>query len=73
MRITKTGCDHFSLTTTGDELMILNNVLNEVCNGIEVDEFSTRIGVPVEVVRELLAVVHETLDKADLRASSGPG
>ena len=45
---------------TSDELEILNNALNEVCNGINLkNEFDTRMGCTVEEARGLLAQVHE--------------
>jgi len=39
-----------------DELILINNALNEVCNGFELDdaEFATRVGADREVVRRLL-------------------
>jgi len=36
-----------------DDLMIIHNALNEICNAIDLQEFETRIGHPKEVVREL--------------------
>ncbi len=43
---------------TTDELVIINNALNEVCNGIHlVGEFDTRMGCTVEHARELLAKI----------------
>jgi hypothetical protein len=45
---------------TKDELGIVNNALNEVCNGIQLDrEFDTRMGCTVEEARALLAKIHE--------------
>jgi hypothetical protein len=42
-----------------DELGIVNNALNEVCNGIQLDgEFDTRMGCTVEEAGELLAKIH---------------
>ena len=32
------------LTIDENELLILNSALNEICNGISVPEFETRIG-----------------------------
>jgi hypothetical protein len=51
---------------TADELLIINNALNEVCNGIdfEDDEFSARVGFPREQVRQLLAKVRDLLEKS---------
>jgi len=44
---------------TTDELGIINNALNEVCNGIHLEkEFDTRIGCTVEEARELLVKIH---------------
>jgi hypothetical protein len=44
---------------TKDELGIVNNALNEVCNGIQLEgEFDTRMGCTVEEARALLAKIH---------------
>ncbi|MEG5560780.1 hypothetical protein [Enterobacter roggenkampii] len=42
------------LTIDENELLILNSVLNEICNGISVPEFETRIGASKEDVCALL-------------------
>jgi hypothetical protein len=42
-----------------DELGIINNALNEICNGINLEgEFDTRMGCTVEETRALLAKIH---------------
>jgi hypothetical protein len=42
-----------------NELGIINNALNEVCNGIELQgEFDTRMGCSVEEARVVLAKIH---------------
>ena len=44
---------------TSNELAIINNALNEVCNGIHLEgEFGTRMGCTVEEARDLLAEIH---------------
>ena len=44
---------------TDDELQIINNALNEVCNGIDLrGEFDIRMGCTVEQARELLEKIH---------------
>jgi hypothetical protein len=44
------------------ELEIINNALNEVCNGIHLEgEFETRMGCTVERGRELLAKIHSAI------------
>lgn len=46
-------------TLTPAELRIVNNALNEVCNGIHLEgEFDTRMGCTVEQGRALLAKIH---------------
>jgi len=50
------GCMLVELTK--DELGIINNALNEVCNGIDLEgEFDTRMGCTVEQPRAVLAKI----------------
>ena len=37
------------------ELAIINNALNEICHGIDLPEFATRIGAEPAAARRLLA------------------
>jgi hypothetical protein len=50
-------------TFTHEELVVINNALNEVCNGLSFDddEFQTRIGYPRAMVQSLLKKVAKTL------------
>ena len=59
-----------AVTLTHDEILMLNQALNEVANGVQIsdDEFETRIGFTRRQVRELLARVN-ALTKPDERAS----
>lgn len=50
------------IRVTEDELLILNSALNEVCNGISVSEFDTRIGATRDDVASLLEKIGQTLD-----------
>lgn len=44
---------------TKDALGIINNALNEVCNGIDLEGgFDTRMGCTVEEARAVLAKIH---------------
>jgi len=54
------------LRVSEGELVLLNNALNEVCNGVDFcdAEFQTRLGVPREQARILLARIGATLDSA---------
>lgn len=53
------------VTLTEDELLLIANALNEVCNGVEIDdfEFATRIGVDRARAREVLSAVGAALDR----------
>lgn len=46
-----------------DELVILNNCMNEICNGVRIEdwEFETRIGSPRSVAQALLDKIHAAL------------
>lgn len=44
------------------ELELVNNALNEVCHGIDLPEFSTRMGADRSEVVKLLHRVREALD-----------
>jgi hypothetical protein len=45
---------------TSNEIGTINNALNEVCNGINLEgEFDTRMGCTVEEARHLLAEIHQ--------------
>ena len=48
-----------AVTLTADEILMLNQALNEVANGVQISdaEFETRIGFTRTEVRELLAKV----------------
>ena len=50
------------LTLGENELLILNSALNEICNGISVPEFETRIGASKEEVCTLLSEIGWILD-----------
>lgn len=47
-----------------DELGVLVNSLNEVCNAIEVWEFDTRIGISIEEARKILSTLISIYKKA---------
>jgi hypothetical protein len=50
---------------TRDELVVINNALNEVCNGLPFDdnEFQTRIGYPRAKAQSLLKKIAKALDR----------
>ncbi len=49
---------------TKNEVVIVNNALNEVCNGIHLEgEFHARMGCSIEEARGLLAGIHGLFSK----------
>ncbi|NMP25447.1 hypothetical protein GW590_00905 [Rahnella sp. SAP-1] len=54
------------LSIDNNELLILYSALNEVCNGISVPEFETRIGASKEAAFTLLNDLGRILDKVRL-------
>lgn len=50
-----------------DELLVLNAALNEVCNGMDIFEFETRIGASRTKVQGLMAEIQSVLDQLEKR------
>ena len=52
-----------SIQFSRDDLVLLNNALNEVCNGVHIEEpeFHTRLGATKEEARELLSRINSVL------------
>lgn len=63
MKDAKKSTPHTSPVFTHDELVVINNALNEICNGLAFgeDEFQTRIGYPRAKAREVLKKVSKAL------------
>ena len=57
--------DKASVEVSMQELLILNNALNEVCNGIDVPEFETRMGVSLQEVDQLLGSIRLMLKELE--------
>ncbi len=52
---------------TAQELLIINNALNEVSNGIALEgEFSTRMGCSLEEARQLLAAIYALVGQRNI-------
>jgi hypothetical protein len=61
MNVEKEGDGDFALTVSRSEFSLLSNALNEVCNGIEVWEFTTRMGSSREEAEELLEIMRRAV------------
>jgi hypothetical protein len=62
MKVIGAAAERSQIDLDQEELLILNAALNEVCNGIEVFEFETRIGTDRERVTVLLKEIGTLLD-----------
>lgn len=62
MKIIESGSNQASVSIKRDELLLIHAALNEICNGIEVFEFETRIGVDKTRAFDFLNEVGGLLD-----------
>jgi hypothetical protein len=51
-----------NISITEDELLVICNSLNEVCNGIDVEEFDARMGTSPDNARRLLGALSKVVD-----------
>jgi hypothetical protein len=65
VEVLEVGRDQVRLSLAAGELLLLNNALNEVLNGIDVPEFDTRLGSSRENAQKLLAALTALLDKME--------
>lgn len=63
----KTIGESAEIELSREELLVLNAALNEVCNGIDVLEFETRIGASRAKVERVMAEIQEVLDQIEKR------
>jgi len=61
MYMVQVNLDEATVRLSKAELVIVNNALNEVCHGIDVPEFATRIGTSIQEVSKLLEDVNRLL------------
>jgi hypothetical protein len=62
MQIEQIGKETTTIRLSKEELVIINNALNEVCNGLDLNEFSTRMGETRKNVEELLFQIRKIID-----------
>jgi hypothetical protein len=63
MLLKSTANGRFLVDASQPELLLINNALNELCNGFDIDEkeFSTRLGFSRDEARRLLRLVDGAL------------
>ena len=69
MEIINFAVEQSRIDISREELLIVNAALNEVCNGIDVFEFETRIGADRQRVAALLKKIGLLLDNMDLQTA----
>lgn len=73
MRLERVSSSEAVTTLNADELRLLNNALNEVCNGVEIaeEEFATRLGATRDEAAALLTRVGEVIAAIEQAAQFG--
>jgi len=67
MRVLSTSTGELDVALSRDELTMINNALNEVCNGVDIMdfEFQTRLGWDRSELRSLLDQVYAALGSSN--------
>jgi hypothetical protein len=61
MQLRESDNAHVVLELTHNELIVLNNALNKVCHGLDLPDFSTRLGAQRDELDTLLRQIGEVL------------
>lgn len=61
MKLLESQGEKAKIEVSLEELLTINNALNEVCHGIDLFEFETRIGAKVEEVGSLLKATQDVI------------
>jgi hypothetical protein len=69
MKIIETTQENATIEMSRDELLIVNAALNEVCHGIEIFEFETRIGARRDHVSSISNQINLLLDAMKAKKS----
>lgn len=61
--IIQTSADVITVSLEPDDVLAISNALNEICNGVHLDDwdFQTRIGVEREQVQAVLDVINSAM------------
>lgn len=65
MQLLKNDLTSAEVRLSIDELLTIHQSLNEVCNGIDLFEFQTRIGVSREEVLHLMKIISQIVNKIE--------
>ncbi|TDC80377.1 hypothetical protein [Actinomadura sp. 7K507] len=64
MKVTDVTDDIVRVELGPDEAVLINNALNEICNGGHIDarDFHARLGVDRSLAREVLTALHDAVE-----------
>lgn len=62
----QTGEQLIAISLSLSEISLLNNLLNEVCYGIKLQNFETKVGMTEEEVKQFLNLVNQAMKEMDL-------
>lgn len=65
MQITETTKHTVTVQLDREELVMVSNALNEICHGLDIEEFSTRMGADKREVLKLLHAMSSAVDRMD--------
>jgi len=71
MQIRQSDESHVILDLSRNELILLNNALNEVCNDLDLPDFSTRLGAQQGELEALFRQIKEALEGMVKRKDEG--
>jgi hypothetical protein len=71
MQVRESDEAHVVLEVSRNELILLNNALNEVCHGLDLADFTTRLGAGRDELEALLQEVSGALEGMIERKDEG--
>jgi hypothetical protein len=72
MKAKEINANGASIMLSQEELLIVSNALNEICNGLDLPEFATRIGAERESAARLLQDIGDVYDKVAKQSTETP-
>lgn len=71
MQVRESDPSHTVLELNRNELILLNNALNEVCHGLDLPDFATRLGAGWDELEALRRQINAALEKMAKRPDEG--
>ncbi|HTU19835.1 MAG TPA: hypothetical protein VMG10_17360 [Gemmataceae bacterium] len=71
MQVRESDPSHIVVDLSRNELILLNNSLNEVCHGLSLPDFATRLGAGWDELEALRRQINAALEKMAKRLDEG--